>query len=124
MILFVFALFTADVIADVGVKAQDWKVGQTYLHTIQVPKAGWILNSDCDKCKALEGARIASLKSIKKEARSGGKNPGSLICASFEKTEIFLALDKFGNQMTFCRFSDQSFISNESLLRAALANDH
>jgi hypothetical protein len=110
--------------ADENTKLKDWKVGQTYLHTTEVPSFGWIINSDCNQCKAFEGAKLASLKNIKKEAKSGGKNPGSLICASFEKTEIFLALDKAGNQMTFCRFPDQSFISNESLLRAAIANDH
>ncbi len=108
----------------------NWSIGNNRFVTQIMEKTGWLVSQQCfsgeflvKECMAISFAKQASLKNISRESRQGGKNPGSLLCKTFPNTKVFIAYDDNGNQNSFCLFKDRSFISNSSLVKAALKND-
>lgn len=70
-----------------------------------------IISKDCKNCQAEQ-----ALKKVKKvELKSGGANPGALICENQLKAEIVILNDFEKNQNSFCLFKDKSMIGLSSL---------
>lgn len=111
-------------------EVEYWKVGRTMITTQVMPDTGWVISQPCfteafaeQECLSISYAKKASLKKLTREMRSGGKNPGSVLCKTFPNSRVFIAVDLKGNQNSFCLFEDRSFISNGSLMKAAIKND-
>jgi putative hemolysin len=73
------------------------------------------------KCMATKSIMNVSFLAINR--MEGGVNPGARICKMQAGGHVLLGVDSKGNEMTFCRFADDSLISNDSLIYASLQND-
>ncbi|MBI3543911.1 MAG: hypothetical protein HY075_11620 [Deltaproteobacteria bacterium] len=59
----------------------------------------------CEAARSFEGVSIAS---------NDDRNPGALLCRALGALSV-VGLDARGNERGFCRFRDESFVSNGSL---------
>ena len=85
------------------------------------------ISSSCRKkdsfaCEAYSVLSKVSFKSVDKYLQ-GGANPGAVICKHLLKMEVVIGKDKKGNENSFCKFKDGSYIDNGTLLYYGLKND-
>ncbi len=125
---FLFLIFQSDFCF--SQELVNWSIGNNRFVAQVMEKTGWLVSQQCfsdefqvKECMALASAKKASLKNIAPESFNGGKNPGSVLCKTFPSAKVLIAYDEKGNQNSFCLFQDHSFISNSSLVKAALKND-
>lgn len=80
------------------------------------PERQLIISKDCKHCQAEK-----ALKKVKKvELKSGGVNPGAIICENQLKAEVAILNDNEKNQVSFCLFKDKSMIGLNSLTYQAM----
>lgn len=102
-----------------------WKSGNVFVAVYEDKKANLLYSGACkkSKCDALELTKNLSWKSLSKDATTGGKNPGAVLCKEALKQNIIYLKDLSGNENTFCLFKDKSFISSSSLSVIASKNE-
>lgn len=77
-------------------------------------KDGFVVNKKCAKvgCMALKKARKFKGQQASNELLVGGKNPQAVKCKSMMGGEVIIATDGKGNEQSFCRFKDDSFLKH------------
>lgn len=74
---------------------------------------------DDKKCDASKAKKIVSFKGIKNDLLSGGKNPGSVLCKESVKGKVYILKNAKGDENSFCRFADGSFVATATLQKWA-----
>jgi hypothetical protein len=86
---------------------------------LTVEKNCYLNKESCDAMLALK--KISYQRSTKDI--EGGANPGAVICKKQLKMKLFVLIDRDGNEHTFCKFKDDSFIGSGTLSYYASEND-
>lgn len=60
---------------------------------------------------------MAMKNKIQSDTGPGGTNPGSGVCQKHHQGSVFVARDEKGNEVAFCLFKDNSFLSLDGLWR-------
>ena len=112
--IILFSLFSLFAQADTFSK-KILKVGPHHFSVVEVRPSVWV-NEDCTKtCDALKAVDQLSKMSPVEMNVAGGVNPGSWRCKMMAHGNVFIAQDDAGNQQSFCRFKDASFVNNGAL---------
>lgn len=80
------------------------------------PATQIMITKNCNHCQALSA--ISNIGKL--HLKSGGANPGALICKEQLKAEVITLLDTEKNQNSFCIFKDKSMIALSSLTYRAM----
>jgi hypothetical protein len=104
-----------------------YQIDGKWVDFIEDPRNHTLVTKSCgassgNPCAAIGKAKQASQKGID-DISVGGANPGALICKDKLGGTNVLGFDKFNNEQSFCKFSDQSMVDNGSILYFALEND-
>lgn len=77
-------------------------------------KDGFIVNKKCAKvgCMALKKGKQYKDKLPANMVLVGGKNPMAVRCKELMKGEVIIAVDSKGNEQSFCRFKDDSYLKH------------
>jgi hypothetical protein len=91
------------------------KVGPHHFSVIEVRPSVWVNESCSQTCDALRAVDQMAKMSARAINVAGGVNPGSWRCKMLAHGNVFIAQDEAGNQQSFCRFKDASFVNNGAL---------
>jgi hypothetical protein len=86
---------------------------------IQIEQRHLTISSNCfekgelKKCKASEAMKRADLDKLNKDLF--GRNPGALLCDHQLGGIVVWARDIHGNERTFCKFDDGTFVGSGTL---------
>ena len=98
--------------------AGEWSVGTHKLEVSQCPKQYCLISSPCLSTGKTECQALKAMKNkIQADTGPGGTNPGSGVCQKSHQGSVFVARDEKGNEVAFCRFKDDSFLSLDGLWR-------
>ena len=100
-------------------KADLWRQGKQIYPMVHVKNSGHLISKGCEelqeKCLAYKNLKKKSDVHLSEEERSGGKNPGAVMCSNKLKGEVLVLLDSNRNENSFCKFSDGSLLSVNAL---------
>ena len=110
-------LFTISMLCmSLSLGAKTWKVGSKVFEVSRCPDQYCRISTPCLDSKKTECLALKAMKKkVKAESGPGGTNPGSAVCQKHHKGSVFIAQDEKANQVAFCRFSDESFLSLDGL---------
>lgn len=108
----VISLLLTLMISSEAFAVEIYNVGQ--LQIAFAEKDGFIVNRKCAKigCMALKKARKFKDQQPSNDLLVGGKNPQAVKCKSLMEGEVVIALDGKGNEQSFCRFKDDSYLKH------------
>lgn len=108
-------LFFSVIQISYGSEFKKFHIGSHNYRVNEIEKGIWV-NEECEKdCLAYQSARMIKEKKIKAPYPKGGVNPGSWSCKKAFNGKVFIAFDDEGNQQSFCKFSDGSFVNSGAL---------
>jgi hypothetical protein len=95
-----------------------WRVGNTVIDVSRCPKGFCLISSGCltEAGKTCQALHVMNNR-VQADSGPGGTNPGSGVCQQRLQGQVFVARDQAGNEQSFCRFADGSFLSSDGLWR-------
>lgn len=99
--------------------AEVWKTGSLFYSFVKDESSGAMVSENClqnkKTCEALKA--IAQKKKVKlsESDRSGGKNPGAVVCKKEYAGEILILKNNAGEENAFCKFKDNTQTSASEL---------
>lgn len=115
MKFFVTLMMSSAIVWGAGNKDMLFTLGETSVVFTRVN--GLIVNKNCkDSCEALVKGKEAGKIQVPSDLLTGGKNPAAVKCKHFMEGTVIIGVDKEGNEQSFCKFSDGSYLNNSSIL--------
>lgn len=115
MKFFLTLMMSSSIVCGAENKEMLFTLGQTSIVFAKID--GFIVNKSCgESCKALVNAKESGSKQVPSELLVGGKNPAAVRCKHFMEGTVIIGVDKEGNEQSFCKFSDGSYLNNSSIL--------
>jgi putative hemolysin len=102
---------------------QKIQFAQAAIEFFREPTSGLILSISCleKPCLAKKNLQKISFDQYRK-AKKGSGNPSSYFCEIIEG-KVVIGKTQEGNEISYCKFSDNSFIEGGSLTKSAKEND-
>jgi hypothetical protein len=101
-----------------SIRAESWSVGTKTLEIARCPKQYCLISAPCLSDQKIECQALKAMKNkVQSDTGPGGTNPGSGVCQKHHQGSVFVARDEKGNEVAFCLFKDDSFLSLDGLWR-------
>ena len=96
-----------------------WRVGNLHYPFLKDKRTNAMFINNCLKnkngCEAYQAVLKKNTIVLKESDRTGGKNPGAVVCKKSYGGEILILRDAAGNENAFCKFKDKSIASVSDL---------
>lgn len=96
-----------------------WRVGNLHYPFLKDKKTNALFSTNCLKnknvCEAFQAVLKKNAIALKESDRSGGKNPGAVVCKKSYGGDVLILRDAAGNENAFCKFKDKSITSVSDL---------
>lgn len=115
----ILAIFTSFQILAIDESNISFYQGEDEVVFIENKNLNYIYSKNCLKNNCLALKSIQNLPR-KINVTSGGANPGAIFCTDNLSGTLIKFKDKMNNEITFCKFNDDSMISVGSILQKVL----
>jgi len=98
--------------------SEVWALGTKYYPFARDKETKALISIKClkeKKCDAYKAILNKSKIQLSEVDRSGGKNPGAVVCKKFYEGEVLVLRDSAENENAFCQFKDKSLASASDL---------
>ena len=98
--------------------SEVWAIGKSYYPFQRDKVTNALISLEClkdKKCDAYKAILKKSRVQLSESDRSGGKNPGAVVCKKIYGGEVLVLRDTADNENAFCRFKDKSLASVSDL---------
>lgn len=96
-----------------------WKIGSRFYSFLKDKETDALFSDGCavkkEKCEAYKAVLNKSKVVLEESDRSGGKNPGAVVCKKEYEGEILILKNSAGLENAFCKFKDNSWASASDL---------
>ncbi|MCE3011523.1 MAG: hypothetical protein LW878_00505 [Proteobacteria bacterium] len=111
-------LFLSSLLLSSALWAESWSVGGKSLEIARCPQQYCLISKACLSDQKTACLALKAMKNkIQSDTGPGGTNPGSGVCQKHHQGSVFVARDEKGNEVAFCLFKDDSFLSLDGLWR-------
>lgn len=115
LLLIIQPLWAAEPVASVDV----WSSGSLYYSFVKDKETGALVSENClaqrEKCEAFKAVLNKDKVKVSEAERSGGKNPGAVVCKKDYSGEILILKNNAGAESAFCKFKDNTQASASDL---------
>ncbi len=118
LLLFLF-LIQSTWAAEPVISADVWSSGSLYYSFVKDKETGALVSENClairAKCEAIKAVLNKDKVKLSEAERSGGKNPGAVVCKKDYQGEILILKNNAGAESAFCKFKDNTQASASDL---------